>query len=91
MLRTQHVDLALMDMVMPEMDGMQTTERLRQDFDAPKCHLPVLALTASVNPVDHDRCLASGMNDVLHKPLDAQQLISKISHVLAQHAQRAQP
>jgi CheY-like chemotaxis protein len=52
-------------------------------------HAPVLALTASANPVDHDRCLASGMNDVLHKPLDEQQLISKISNALAQHALRA--
>ena len=90
MLRTQHFDLTLMDMVMPEMDGMQATERLRQDFDAPICHMPVLALTASANPIDHDRCIASGMNDVLHKPLDEQQLISKISNALAQHAQKAQ-
>jgi CheY-like chemotaxis protein len=90
MLRTQHFDLTLMDMVMPEMDGMQATERLRQDFDAPICHMPVLALTASANPIDHDRCLASGMNDVLHKPLDEQQLISKISNALVQHAQKAQ-
>jgi CheY-like chemotaxis protein len=90
-LRTQHFDLSLMDMVMPEMDGMQATEQLRRDFAAPTCHIPVLALTASANPVDHDRCLASGMNDVLHKPLDEQQLISKISNALAQHALRAMP
>jgi signal transduction histidine kinase/AmiR/NasT family two-component response regulator len=88
-LRTQHFDLSLMDMVMPEMDGMQATEQLRCEFAAPTCHMPVLALTASANPVDHDRCLASGMNDVLHKPLDEQQLISKISNALAQHALRA--
>jgi signal transduction histidine kinase/ActR/RegA family two-component response regulator len=88
-LRTQHFDLSLMDMVMPEMDGMQATKQLRRDFPAPTCHIPVLALTASANPVDHDRCLASGMNDVLHKPLDEQQLISKISNALAQHALRA--
>jgi CheY-like chemotaxis protein len=53
--------------------------------------MPVLALTASANPVDQDRCLASGMNDVLHKPLDEQQLISKISNALAVHAARALP
>jgi CheY-like chemotaxis protein len=78
--------LTLMDMVMPEMDGMQVTQILRQEFPAPACHMPVLALTASANPVDHDRCLASGMNDVLHKPLDEQQLISKISNALVAHA-----
>ncbi len=85
-LREQAFDLTLMDMVMPEMDGMQVTQILRQDFAAPKCDMPVLALTASANPVDHDRCLASGMNDVLHKPLDEPQLISKISNALAAHA-----
>jgi len=47
--------------------------------------MPVLALTASSNPVDHDRCIASGMNEVLHKPLDEAQLISKISTALAAH------
>lgn len=85
-LREQAFDLTLMDMVMPDMDGMQVTQILRQEFDAPASHMPVLALTASANPVDHDRCLASGMNDVLHKPLDEQQLISKISNTLAAHA-----
>jgi len=85
-LREHTFDLTLMDMVMPEMDGMQATQILRKEFAAPACHMPVLALTASANPVDHDRCLASGMNDVLHKPLDEQQLISKISNTLAAHA-----
>ena len=89
-LREQPFDLTLMDMVMPEMDGMEVTQVLRQEFPAPVCHMPVLALTASANPVDHDRCLASGMDDVLHKPLDEQQLISKISSALAAHAARSQ-
>jgi CheY-like chemotaxis protein len=80
-----------MDMVMPDMDGMQVTQALRNTFPAPVCHLPVLALTASANPVDQDRCLASGMNDVLHKPLDEQQLISKISNALVVHAARGHP
>jgi len=87
-LHTQTFDLVLMDMVMPDMDGMQVTQTLRQTFAPPVCHIPVLALTASANPVDQDRCLASGMNDVLHKPLDEQQLITKISAALAVHAAR---
>jgi CheY-like chemotaxis protein len=89
-LRTQHFDLTLMDMVMPEMDGMQVTQTLRQTFPSPISNMPVLALTASANPVDKDRCLASGMNDVLHKPLDEQQLISKISNALALQAAKGQ-
>lgn len=90
-LNTTSFDLVLMDMVMPDMDGMQVTQALRNTFPAPVCHLPVLALTASANPVDQDRCLASGMNDVLHKPLDEQQLISKISNALVAHAARGHP
>jgi signal transduction histidine kinase/ActR/RegA family two-component response regulator len=84
-LREHPFDLVLMDMVMPEMDGLEVTRALRREFPAPVRHVPILALTASANPVDQDRCLASGMNDVLHKPLDEAQLISKISHVLAAH------
>jgi signal transduction histidine kinase/ActR/RegA family two-component response regulator len=84
-LRAHTFDLTLMDMVMPDMDGMEVTQILRRDFSLPTSQMPILALTASANPVDHDRCLASGMNDVLHKPLDEQQLISKISHALATH------
>ena len=87
-LRHAHFDLTLMDMVMPDMDGMQATQILRNTFPAPVCHMPVLALTASANPVDQDRCLASGMDDVLHKPLDEEQLIAKISVALAAHAER---
>lgn len=90
-LHTQTFDLVLMDMVMPDMDGMQVTQTLRRTFAPPVCNMPVLALTASANPVDQDRCLASGMNDVLHKPLDEQQLITKISGALAAHAARGKP
>jgi CheY-like chemotaxis protein len=89
-LRKQYFDLVLMDMVMPDMDGLQVTQAIRQTLPAPVCNMPVLALTASSNPVDHDRCLAAGMDDVLHKPLDEQQLIVKISTVLAAHKQRSQ-
>ncbi len=87
-LREHSFDLTLMDMLMPEMDGMEVTQIVRRDFPAPTRDMPILALTASANPVDHDRCLASGMNDVVHKPLDEPQLISKISNALAAHAWR---
>lgn len=83
-LHAQHFDLVLMDMVMPEMDGMEVTRKIRQEFPAPICSMPILALTASANPVDQDRCLASGMNAVMHKPLDEHELITKISSVLAE-------
>lgn len=88
-LKAQVFDLALMDMIMPEMDGMQVTQALRTTFPEPICDIPILALTASANPVDHDRCLASGMNDVVNKPLDEQQLMAKISNALSSHALRS--
>ncbi|MEY4725391.1 MAG: Aerobic respiration control sensor protein ArcB [Pseudomonadota bacterium] len=86
-LKTQTFDITLMDMVMPEMDGMQATRMLRRDLPAPACHMPVLALTASANPADQARCLESGMNGVVHKPLDPAQLMAKISSALAAHAE----
>jgi CheY-like chemotaxis protein len=69
-------------MVMPGIDGLQVVRTLRQDFAHPVCLMPVLALTASANPVDRDKCLAAGMNDVLNKPLDQQILVDKISALL---------
>jgi signal transduction histidine kinase/ActR/RegA family two-component response regulator len=79
-LQQESFDLVLMDMVMPDMDGMQVTQMLRNSFSSPKCDTPVLALTASANPVDHDCCLNAGMDDVIQKPLDEQQLMTKIAN-----------
>jgi CheY-like chemotaxis protein len=42
--------------------------------------MPVLALTANTNPVDRDRCLAAGMNEVLHKPMDTRILTFTVGH-----------
>jgi signal transduction histidine kinase/ActR/RegA family two-component response regulator len=83
-IKAQRFDLILMDMVMPDIDGIQATHMLRQDFSVPVSQTPVIALTASANPVDHDRCLAAGMNEVVNKPLDEQQLLSKITTVLVE-------
>jgi CheY-like chemotaxis protein len=89
-LREESYDLVLMDMVMPDMDGIEVTRILRETFAAPANQTPVLALTASANPVDHDRCLAAGMNDVVHKPLDEAQLISKITSALVEQTLQAE-
>ena len=88
LLDTQGFDVALVDMVMPEMDGMQLTQQIRQRFPAITARMPIIALTANTNPVERERCLAAGMDDVLHKPLDESQLIAKISSVLSAHAAR---
>jgi signal transduction histidine kinase/ActR/RegA family two-component response regulator len=85
LIKAQAFDLVLMDMVMPDVDGLQATQTLRQTYPAPWCDLPVLGLTASTNPADRARCLDAGMNEVMSKPLDERQLIVQISKVLNQH------
>jgi CheY-like chemotaxis protein len=44
--------------------------------------MPVLALTANTNPIDRDRCLAAGMNEVLHKPMDTGALMSAVGRFI---------
>lgn len=83
-LRTQSIDIVLMDVIMPDMDGMQATQAIRQNFSPPISDIPVLALTASANPVDQAGCLDAGMNDVVLKPLDERELVGKISKAIAQ-------
>ena len=87
-LRTQVFDVVLMDVLMPEMDGMQTTQAIRHTLAAPVSDIPVLALTASANPADQVACLDAGMNDILLKPLDERELVAKISKAVAVFAQR---
>lgn len=69
-LETHAFDVVLMDMIMPGMDGMETTRILRQHARPEVAQLPVIGLTANTNALDKERCLQSGMNDVLAKPMD---------------------
>jgi signal transduction histidine kinase/ActR/RegA family two-component response regulator len=81
-------DVALVDMVMPEMDGMQLTQAIRQRFAHQAAHMPIIALTANTNPVDRQRCLDAGMCDVLSKPMDMAALVHSVS-TQVQSAKRA--
>ena len=89
LLQSQNFDLVLMDMMMPGMDGLEATRVLRQTLPAPGKDVPVLALTANVNPVDKERCLASGMDDVLYKPLDPSDTVAQISRCLLLRRRKA--
>ena len=80
LLSQEAVDLVLMDMVMPDMDGLQTTQLLRQLPGL--AVLPVIGLTANSQSQDIDRCMAVGMNDVLMKPIDAKLLYDCIESQL---------
>jgi CheY-like chemotaxis protein len=69
--------LVLMDCHMPEMNGWDATQRLRQmerEHGLPR--LPVVALTASAFPEDRDRCFAAGMDDYLTKPIATNRLLA---------------
>ena len=79
LLDTQGFDVALIDMIMPDIDGMQLTQQIRQRFPAITARMPIIALTANTNPVERERCLAAGMDDVLHKPMDTDSLVHSVN------------
>lgn len=74
------IDLILMDLQMPEMDGYQATAAIRQ---MPEFRdLPIIAMTANAVSSDVDSCLAAGMNDHVGKPINEDELIHKICRQL---------
>ncbi len=70
------IDLVLMDVMMPVMDGLMATEKIRQNSDWRK--LPIIMLTAKAMPDDQERCLSAGANDYMAKPLDVEKLLSLV-------------
>jgi CheY-like chemotaxis protein len=81
-LARQPVDLVLMDVQMPDMDGLEATAVIREQERQQGGHLPIIALTAHAMKGDQERCLASGMDAYISKPINAQKLSSAISRVL---------
>jgi CheY-like chemotaxis protein len=75
-------DLVLMDVSMPELDGMETARRLRA-LDGPLARVPIVALTAHAFPADVEACLAAGMNGHLAKPIDPAALNAVLARVAA--------
>ncbi len=80
-LDNQFFDLVLMDIQMPEMDGFQTTARIREKEKDSQKHLPIIAVTAHALKGDKDRCLASGMDGYASKPFQKSQLLSEIERL----------
>ena len=76
-------DLLLLDVHMPELDGFQVVQAIRERERSAGGHLPVIALTARSRKEDRERCLAAGMDDFLAKPIGPAELFAAIDRVLA--------
>ena len=74
-LKNNHYDIILMDLQMPEMNGFEATDYIRNTM---KSSIPIMALTADVTTVDVEKCKEAGMNDYIAKPIDETLLYSKI-------------
>ncbi len=80
--RQQSFDLILMDVQMPEMDGLEATRRIREEEKASGNHIPIIAMTAHAMSGDRERCLEAGMDDHITKPVTRKVL----SDAIARHA-----
>ena len=78
-LQTSNYDIILMDLQMPEMNGFEATEYIRNTM---KSAIPIIALTADVTTVDLEKCKAVGMNDYISKPVDERLLYSKLIGII---------
>jgi PAS domain S-box-containing protein len=81
-LRAHHanLDIVLMDVQMPALDGNETTRRIRSDLGVKD--LPIVALTAGALVIERQRALEAGMNDFISKPFDPQALIRKVRRLV---------
>jgi len=84
LVRQQQYDLVLMDCQMPELDGLEATQRIRQlEADGTlKGHIPIVALTANAIKGDRERCLEAGMDEYLSKPVQKDQIMNVLKQLL---------
>ena len=73
-LDSEHFDLVLMDVQMPEMDGFEATTKIRMQERQSGEHIPVIAMTAHAMTGDRERCLKAGMDDYISKPIHPKEL-----------------
>lgn len=86
-LSTEPIDLVLMDLDMPVIDGFQATRVIREREQGAQNHLPIVAFTASVGPDGLQKCIDCGMDAFLNKPIDKDTLLSTIESFLIKDAE----
>lgn len=81
MLEKANYDLILMDVQMPVMDGFEATARIREKEKGTADHKPIIAITAHALKNDREKCIASGMDEYIKKPIDAKKLYAAIQRL----------
>ncbi len=81
-------DLVLMDVQMPELDGIEATGRIREKEKNTGRHIPIIAMTAHAMTGDRERCLEAGMDNYISKPIQAEELYKMIEKIIAEHPQQ---
>jgi PAS domain S-box-containing protein len=81
-LAEQSFDLILMDVQMPQMDGLETTVAIRAREQSSGLHIPIIAMTAHAMKGDQERCLAAGMDGYISKPMKVEALYAAIGGVM---------
>lgn len=84
-------DLILMDQQMPIMDGTEATYEIRNDKNSLNTSTPIVAITANADHLSRDKCLASGMNSVLVKPIRKNKLLQAAGHWIHQEPSTREP
>lgn len=88
-LRKSTFHIILMDIAMPEMDGIEATQFIRKGLPEPICNTPIIAMTASALIGEEEKCIEAGMNDYISKPFNPNDLFNKIVRLIPRELKTA--